>query len=43
MAATVIAPRYSADDFETGSIRSAAPSYGTILTPPLQHPKNNNN
>ncbi|KAF4124701.1 hypothetical protein GMORB2_5367 [Geosmithia morbida] len=31
MAATVIAPRYSNDDFETGSIRSAAPSYDPYL------------
>lgn len=28
MAASLMAPRYSADDFETTSIRSAAPSYG---------------
>ncbi|KFH46141.1 hypothetical protein ACRE_029640 [Hapsidospora chrysogenum ATCC 11550] len=29
MAATVAAPRYSAEDFETTSIRSAAPSYAS--------------
>lgn len=30
--ATLIAPRYSADDFETGSIRSVAPSYSEYLS-----------
>ena len=28
MAASLVAPRYSAEDFDTTSIRSAAPSYG---------------
>lgn len=32
MTALASAPRYSADDFDTASIRSAAPSYGMCIS-----------